>query len=119
VPEPPVFDYGTELAATRIHAEELLAMGDIEGAEAYMEAQRLVFLENGYSIRKLNQAFFAFYGAYAAVPGATGSDPTGPMLRDIQASTKSPREFMETVAPIKTFADLEEIWNDVVVAKRQ
>jgi hypothetical protein len=119
VPEPPVFDYGTELAATRIHAEELLAMGDIEGAEAYMEEQRLVFLENGYSIRKLNQAFFAFYGAYAAVPGATGSDPTGPMLRDIQASTKSPREFMETVAPIKTFADLEEIWNDVVVAKRQ
>lgn len=118
VPEPPVFDYGAELAATRIHAEELLAMGDIEGAEAYMEAQRLVFLENGYNIRKLNQAYFAFYGAYAAVPGATGSDPTGPMLRDIQANTRSPREFMETVAPIRTFADLEEIWNEVVVAEQ-
>lgn len=118
VPEPPVFDYGAELAATRIHAEELLAMGDIEGAEAYMEAQRQVFLENGYGIRKLNQAYFAFYGAYAAVPGATGSDPTGPMLRDIQASTSSPREFMETVAPIRTFADLEEIWNEVVVVEQ-
>ncbi len=117
-PEPPVFDYGAELAATRIHAEELLAMGDIEGAEAYMEAQRLVFLENGYNIRKLNQAYFAFYEAYAAVPGATGSDPTGPMLRDIQAGTGSPREFMETVAPIASFADLEEIWNEVVVAEQ-
>ncbi|MCB8926803.1 MAG: hypothetical protein H6652_14400 [Ardenticatenaceae bacterium] len=117
--EPPAFDFGAELAATRIHTEELLAMGDIEGAEAYMEAQRQVFLQNGYGIRKLNQAYFAFHGAYAAVPGATGSDPTGPMLLDIQASVDSPREFMETVAPITTFADLEEIWNEVVVLENQ
>jgi hypothetical protein len=115
---PPLFDYGAELAATRVYAEELLAMGDIEAAEAYMEERRLLFLQNGYGIRKLNQAYFAFYGAYAAVPGATGSDPTGPMLRDIQASTSSTREFMETVAPITTFADLEEIWNEVVVAEQ-
>ena len=117
--EPPQFDFGAELAATRIRAEELLAEGDIEGAEAYLEARRQVFLQNGYGIRKLNQAYFAFYGAYAAVPGATGSDPTGPMLRDIQASTNSPREFMETIAPIATFADLEEIWNEVVVVENQ
>lgn len=117
--EPPDFDYGAELAATRIRTDALLALGDIEGAEAYMEARRLVFLENGYSIRKLNQAYFAFYGAYAAVPGATGGDPTGPMLRDIQTSTRSPRAFMEAVAPIATFADLEEIWNEVVVVENQ
>ena len=112
---PPAFDYGAELATTRIRTEELLALGDIEGAEAYMEEQRLVFLQNGYSIRRLNQAYFAFYGAYAAVPGATGSDPTGPMLRDIQANAPSPRAFMETVAPIASFADLERIWGEVMV----
>ena len=84
-----------------------------------MEARRLVFLQNGYGIRKLNQAYFAFYGAYAAVPGATGSDPTGPMLRDIQAHTASPRAFMEAVAPIATFADLEEIWNEITVVENQ
>ena len=83
-----------------------------------MEARRLVFLENGYNIRKLNQAYFAFYGAYAAVPGATGSDPTGPMLRDIQANTPSPRAFMDTVAPIETFADLERIWAEVMGEER-
>ena len=94
-------------------------MGDIEGAEVYMEEQRLIFLQNGYGIRKLNQAYFAFYGAYGAVPGAIGSDPTGPMLRDILANTSSPRDFMETVAPIATFADLEEIWAEVMeVAER-
>ena len=116
---PPAFDYGIELAATRIGAEELLAEGKIEEAEAYMEARRLLFLENGYSIRKLNQAYFAFYGAYAAAPGATGGDPTGPMLRDIQARTPSPRAFMEAVAPIATFTDLEEIWNEVVLVENQ
>lgn len=115
-PEDPLaFDFGVELAATRIRTEELLAMGDIEGAEAYLEERRLVFLENGYTVRKLNQAYFAFYGAYAAVPGATGSDPTGPMLLDIQANAGSPREFMEIVAPITSFADLQQIWDQVVV----
>ena len=117
--EPPTFDYGVELAATRIYAEKLLAAGDIEGAEQYMEERRQIFLENGYGIRKLNQAYFAFYGAYAAVPGATGSDPTGPMLRDIQAHTNSPREFMDTVASITTFADLEEIWHDFAVVEKE
>lgn len=116
---PPAFDYGAELAATRVRAEELLAMGDIEGAEAYMEERRLIFLQNRYGIRKLNQAYFAFYGAYAAVPGATGSDPTGPMLRDIQAHTSSPREFMETIAPIASFADLERIWAEIMVVESQ
>ena len=117
--EPPAFNYGAELAATRVRAEELLAMGDIEGAEAYMEERRLIFLQNGYGIRKLNQAYFAFYGAYGAVPGAIGSDPTGPMLRDILAHTSSPRAFMEAVAPIASFANLEEIWAEVTeVAER-
>ncbi|WP_420640922.1 hypothetical protein [Candidatus Leptofilum sp.] len=117
--DPPAFDFGAELATTRIRAEELMAACDIEGAEAYMEAQRLVFLQNGFGIRKLNQAYFAFYGAYAAVPGATGSDPTGPMLRDIHANTHTPRAFMEAVAPIATFSDLEEIWDEFAVVESQ
>lgn len=84
-----------------------------------MEERRLVFLQNGYGIRKLNQAYFAFYGAYGTVPGAIGSDPTGPMLRDILAHTGSPREFMETVAPIANFVDLEEIWAEVMEVAEQ
>ncbi|HRO24702.1 MAG TPA: hypothetical protein PLR07_10460, partial [Promineifilum sp.] len=56
-------------------------------AEDYMEQRRRVFLDNGYNIRKLNQAFFAFYGGYAAEPGgAAGEDPIGPMLREIRAA---------------------------------
>lgn len=111
---PPPFDFRAEMAATRIRVDELLAEGEIEEAETFMEEQRLVFVENGYSIRKLNQAYFAFYGAYAAEPGgATGSDPTGPMLRDIRAQSPSLRAFMDTVAPVNSLAELEQIWQEM------
>lgn len=109
---PPPFDFNAEMAATRIRVDELLAEGQIAEAESYMEERRLLFVENGYPIRKLNQAYFAFYGAYADRPGATGSDPTGPMLRDIRTHSPSLRAFMDTIAPIRSRADLERIWQE-------
>jgi hypothetical protein len=114
-PEPPAFDFRAEMAETRVRVDELLAAGEIETAEAYMEERRLFFLENGYRIRKLNQAYFAFYGAYAAQPGgAAGDDPIGPRLRDIRAHSPSLRVFMERVAPIDSFEKLVEVWQEVV-----
>ena len=110
---PSTFDFQSEMAQTRIRADELLAEGKIEEAEAYMEEQRVRFVENGYPIRKLNQAYFAFYGAYADRPGATGSDPTGPMIRDIRAASPSLRAFMDTMAQVGSFADLEKIWEEL------
>ena len=108
--EPPAFDFRVEMAETRIEADALLAAGQIQEAENYMEERREVFVENGYNIRKLNQAYFAFYGAYAAVPGgAQGSNPIGPMLRDIRDNTDSVQDFLHTVAPITSLADLEEL----------
>jgi hypothetical protein len=118
--EPPAFDFRAEMATTRIRVDELLAAGEIETAEAYMEERRLFFLENGYRIRKLNQAYFAFYGAYAAQPGgAAGDDPIGPRLRDIRAHSPSLRVFMERVAPIDSFEKLVEVWAEVVDGKEK
>ncbi|MCZ7674510.1 MAG: hypothetical protein M5U34_48980 [Chloroflexi bacterium] len=54
--------FGLRWRATRRLVDELVTDGDIEGAEAYVEARRRLFVENGYQIRKLNQAYFAFYG---------------------------------------------------------
>jgi len=118
VAAPPPFDFRVEMEETRIVVDELLAEGKIEQAEAYMEARRRFFVANGYNIRKLNQAYFAFYGAYAAEPGATGTDPIGPMLRQIRASSPTLRAFMERVAPISRFEDLEEIYERVAVEKQ-
>jgi len=75
--EPPPFNFTSEMHTTRVTVDELLAQGKIEAAEAYMEARRKIFWENGYTgLRKLNQAYFAFHGAYADSPlGAAGEDP--------------------------------------------
>jgi hypothetical protein len=117
-PEPPAFDFRAEMYETRIQVDTLLAAGKIEAAETYMEARRRFFVEHGYNIRKLNQAYFAFYGAYAASPGgATGEDPIGPMLRDIRAHSSSIRDFLERVAPIGSFADLERVHQEAVIGE--
>lgn len=106
--EPPAFDYQAEMAETRRRVDELLAAGKVEEAEAYMEARRVLFVENGYLIRKLNQAYFAFYGAYADTPGAAGEDPVGPAVVALREQSASLHEFLQRVAPIASFAELQE-----------
>ncbi len=102
------FDFREEMHITRIKADELLAAGKIEEAEAYMESRRQIFWENGYAIRKLNQAYFAFYGAYAASPGgAAGEDPVGPAVRELRARSASLKEFLEIIAQMDSFEDLK------------
>lgn len=112
-PEPdasPPFDFRAEMAETRIEVDRLLAEGEIDAAEAYMEARRITFVDNGYNIRKLNQAYFAFYGAYAAQPGgATGEDPVGPAVREVRALSPTLREFMDNMAQLGSFAELEAL----------
>jgi hypothetical protein len=105
--DPDGFDFRAEMRATRIEVDELLAAGKIDEAEAYMEERRVIFVQNGYSIRKLNQAYFAFYGSYADEPGATGSDPIGPALRDLRFYSGSLIEFVHRVRGITSFEDLQ------------
>ncbi len=107
--DPPLapFDFSDALAETRIEVDRLLADGQIEAAEAYMEERRQLFVSQGYAIRKLNQAYFAFYGGYAAEPGgAAGADPIGPMLRELRAASPSLRDFMRDVARVTSYEDL-------------
>ncbi len=105
----PQFDYRSEMHTTRIQVEALLAEGKIEAAEAYMEARRQVFWEQGYAIRKLNQAFFAFYGAYADSPGGVaGEDPVGPAVRQLRAQSNTLTDFLKTIARMSSFAELQE-----------
>jgi hypothetical protein len=94
---------------TRVHVDELLAEGKIEEAEAYMETRRKLFWENGYAIRKLNQAYFAFYGAYADSPGgAAGEDPVGPAVRALRAQSPSLAAFINRIATMTSFTELQQ-----------
>lgn len=114
-PDQPAFDFRAEMATTRVMVDQLLAEDKIDEAEAYMEERRQFFVANGYPIRKLNQAYFAFYGGYADTPGgAAGVDPIGPMLRQIRAHSPSLRAFVEDVAMIRDYDDLKTLYRVVV-----
>ena len=106
--DPPKFDFRAEMYQTRVVVDELLKQGDIEEAEAYMEARRKIFWQNGYYIRRINQAYFAFHGAYADQPGgAAGDDPVGIAVRELWALIDSPVEFLRTMAWMNDFSDLQ------------
>ncbi len=108
-PEPPEFDFRQEMRETRIRVDELLADGKIEEAEAYMEKQRQMFAAQGYVLRKLNQAYFAFHGSYADAPGAAGEDPIGPTVLEFRARSPDLYTFVSQIAHITTLAELEAL----------
>lgn len=103
------FDFRQEMHKTRVRVDELLAQGKVEEAEEYMEQRRVVFVEHGYMIRKLNQAYFAFHGAYADMPGgAAGEDPVGPAVRALREQAGSLALFLRRIAWMDSFADLQK-----------
>ena len=102
---PPEFEYGPFMRKTRLEADRLLAEGKIDEAEAYMESQRRILVENGYTLRKLNQAYFAFHGSYAV--GAAATDPIGGKLRLLRRQADSLTGFLRTVARFSEPVDLD------------
>jgi hypothetical protein len=106
--EPAAFDFRAEMREIRVTVEALLEAGEIEEAEAYMEQRRRYLWENGYQIRKLNQAYFAFYGAYADQPGgAAGEDPVGEAVRNLRAQSDSLASFLRKIGWMWSFEQLQ------------
>ena len=106
-PQDTPFDFGAAMDETRRQVDDLLAAGEVEEAEAYMEERRRLFVDNGYAIRKLNQAYFAFYGGYqSGAPGAGGSDPTGPAVQAILDASPSLHEWIVTMRGITSRDEL-------------
>ncbi len=102
------FDFRVEMHTTRVTVDALLGEGKILEAEEYMEARRIVFVQNGYLIRKLNQAYFAFHGAYADQPGgAAGQDPVGPAVRALRERSASLADFLRAMAAMDEYSDLQ------------
>lgn len=108
-PEEPKFNFRKEMNLTRVRVDELLAEGKIEDAEAYMEQRRQFLWENGYRIRRLNQAYFAFHGAYADLPGgaAGAKDPIGPAVRALRAQSASLADFLNTISGVTSLEQLQ------------
>jgi hypothetical protein len=106
--EPPAFDFRLEMRTTRVTVDQLLAESKIDEAEDYMEQRRVVFWANGYHIRKINQAYFAFHGAYADQPGgAAGEDPVGAAVRLLRSRSANLAEFIQRISWMSSFEQLQ------------
>jgi len=114
------FDFAAEMDRTRRRVDELLAGEQVAEAEAYMEERRALFVSNGYLIRKLNQAYFAFYGGYQAgsTASAAGADPIGPAIRLILETSPTLQDFVVTMRAITSREQLLAI-RDQRLATRQ
>jgi len=120
--DPSQFSFNRAMHDTRVHVDALLAEAQslekqnqnnqaeakIVEAEQYMEQQRQMINSHGYRIRKINQAYFAFYGAYADQPGASGSDPIGPNVIALRVYSPNLRAFLDRVSSVLSLADLKQ-----------
>ena len=97
----PAFDFGDEMRETRRTVDAMLARGLVDEAEQYMEQRRRVFVDNGYSIRVLNQAYFAFHGTYGESPASVS--PIAGQLHDLRERTATLGDFIRTVARFPTY----------------
>jgi len=105
------FDFRAEMHETRVKVDALLAEGKVEEAEQYMEARRRFFWQNGYRLRKINQAYFAFYGSYNDTPGggASGADPVGPAVQALRTRYSSLNEFLQAIRFVSSFDQLLQL----------
>ncbi|MCA1953601.1 MAG: hypothetical protein LDL12_00480 [Anaerolinea sp.] len=108
--QPPPFDFNHEMYITRLTTDQLLSEGKIEEAESYMESRRQFLRQHGYFIRRLNQAYFAFHGAYApqAGSGAQGSDPVGPTVNELRQQSPNLATFLNRISWMTSFDQLQK-----------
>ena len=104
-PVEPEFEFGAFMRETRLATDKLLAEGKVAEAEQYMETRRVELLEEGYGIRRLNQAYFAFHGSYAV--GTSATDPIGGKLRALRLRAGGLPEFIQIVARFNDATDLD------------
>ncbi len=100
------FDFDNEMREIRRAVDEYLAQGEVERAEKFMEERRQYLASKGYHIRKLNQAYFAFYGAYADRPSSIS--PIGSEMKKLREQSTSLKDFLMVVSSMTSREDLLE-----------
>ena len=104
---PNKFDFNYEMKITRLETESLLAKNKIADAEEYMDIRKKLFNENGYNIRKLNQAWFAFHGTYGE--SAASISPIGSQVRQLRNSYSSLEKFLDAVLEINNMNEYSKL----------
>jgi hypothetical protein len=71
-----------------------------------MRARRDELTQQGYQIRKLNQAYFALYGSYGDGFAASPANPILGLLKTLREHSSSLGEFVFQVRSITSVAQL-------------
>jgi hypothetical protein len=106
-PTPVPYDFDAQIQALRLQVQDQLSQGKVDDAEALMNRKRDEFVQHGYYIRKLNQAYFAFHGSYATT--SSSIDPIGPKMQQLFKDAGSDGEFLRRVRGITTQAELDQL----------
>ncbi|HAG55122.1 MAG TPA: hypothetical protein DCL17_01805 [Dehalococcoidia bacterium] len=99
------FDFNRFMAETRARTDELLEEGLMDEAESYMESRRIELLDHGHTIRKINQAYFAFHNTYAESPSSTS--PIAEYLWDLRDQVDTVGELVKLLRPLGTYKEFE------------
>ena len=91
---------------TRRRTEELLAEGRVLEAEEYMKERWWRLRLGGYGIRKLNQAYFAFYGIYGE--SASSVSPIGDQMAEFRSYFRSVGEFVRALSGVSSYGEFLE-----------
>lgn len=97
------------LRTLRLDVDALLEAGEIEAAESLMEETRLKLAAMGREFRRVNQAFFAFRGAYGANPATV--TPWGDRLVALRERSDSLADFLGRVREIGSDTEAERLLN--------
>ena len=101
----PSVDFNMEMRKLRLEVDALLKDGKVDEAERAMEERRKFLNEHGIAIRKLNQAYFAFFGTYG--DSAASSNPVGPKVERVWQLTKDVGAFLVVMRDVKNVGDLD------------
>ena len=95
------------LRELHLAVDDLLARGRIAEAERLMEQARDDLAAGGIVIRRINQAYFAWFGTYAA--RADSIHPLGEELRALRARIGSLSLFLSEVREVASRRELREL----------
>ena len=104
------FSFNQFMSETRDRTDNLLLDGLVEEAEAYMETRRIQLLDRGYSIRKINQAYFAFHGTYGESPSS--ASPIARYIWDLREQVDTVGELVKMLRGLKTYEQFEQLLVD-------
>lgn len=109
--DPDEFSFDDFMRETRLRTDEILAEGDVEGAESYMDERRIELQEHRFFIRKINQAYFAFNGTYGDSPASVS--PIGDQVDELRSLVSDVGDMLRLTRGISSYDEFLRILEEI------